>query len=77
MGEGNSFSLFTSKGGVPGLRSGGGVPGLNSRGGYLVSGLGGYLVSILKGGYLVSGLRGTQSQVRGGTWSQFWGGYQV
>ena len=34
MGEGNSFSLFTSwgGGGVPGLRSGGGVPHLRSGG---------------------------------------------
>ena len=62
MGEGNSFSLFTSRGGVPGLNSRGGgfpvsgtgvIPSLRSGGGPSLRS--GGVPSLNSGGVLVSG----------------------
>ena len=72
MGEGNSFSLFTSRGGTPPQVQVGGTPSQVQVGGYPIPGPGRWGYPIPGPG---PGRGGTPSQVWGDTLSQVWGGY--
>ena len=87
MGEGNSFSLFTFRGGgVPGLRFSGGAQVSDFRGGSMVSDFpgggqvsdfqGGSRSQIFGGGSQISDFQGGSqvSDFRGGIWSQIFRG---